>query len=341
MWRQSIKLKPLLVLHEKSEKMMIDAAIFGLGRWGKNLVRSVQGKSTKIQFKYGVVQYPEKYDDFAQEADFNVTADAQAVLADPQISAIILATPHILHVEQIIAAAKAGKAVFCEKPLALTSAQALKAVQACDLANVQLGVGHDKRFWPSMQELKRLANSGVLGDLTHVEGNFTNENLTNFKASWRDHAENIPGGSLTATGIHIVDACVNLLGPIKSVQGIYRQLNGGAQDSMVALFDFNSGATGILSSPRPSPVFWRVHLFGSKGSAEARGQNTVLLSLSGKPEEVFQFETINALQFQLEAFADAIVNKQPYIISPQEILNTVAAFEATAKAVDTSTLVLL
>ena len=221
MWRQSIKLKPLLALREKSEKIMVDAAMFGLGRWGKNLVRSVQGKSTKIQFKYGVVQHPEKYDDFAKEANFDVTADAQAVLADPQISAIILATPHVLHVEQIIAAAKAGKAVFCEKPLALTVAEAHKAVQACDVAHVQLGVGHDKRFWPSMQELKRLANSGVLGDLTHVEGNFTNENLANFKASWRDHSENVPGGSLTATGIHIIDACVNLLGPIKSVQGIY------------------------------------------------------------------------------------------------------------------------
>ena len=89
MWRQSIKLKPLLALREKSEKIMVDAAMFGLGRWGKNLVRSVQGKSTKIQFKYGVVQHPEKYDDFAKEANFDVTADAQAVLADPQISAII------------------------------------------------------------------------------------------------------------------------------------------------------------------------------------------------------------------------------------------------------------
>lgn len=320
---------------------MIQSAIVGLGRWGKNLVRSVQGKSTKIQFAYGIVQHPLNYEDFAKEANFTVTNDVQMVLNEANISAIIIATPHTLHLEQIIAAANAGKAVFCEKPLALNYADALKAVQACNDAHVPLGVGHDKRFWPAMQELKRITDLGLLGDLCHVEGNFTNENLRNIKSSWRDQAENTPGGSLTATGIHVLDACVSLLGPLKSVQGLYQQFNGGSQDTMAALLVFKSGATGLLSSPRPSPVFWRVHLFGSKGSAEVRGPNTLILNLIGKSEEIFQFEAINALHFQLEAFAETIISEQPYLISPQEILNTVEAFEATAKAVDTSTKVYL
>jgi predicted dehydrogenase len=78
------------------------------------------------------------------------------VLADPGIDAIVLATPHSLHCEQIIAVAAAGKAVFCEKPLTLKKAEAARAIEACRAVGVVLGVGTDKRFFPSLHELVRL-----------------------------------------------------------------------------------------------------------------------------------------------------------------------------------------
>ncbi len=312
---------------------MVNAAIFGLGRWGRNLVNAVE-HSDVVRFQKAVVTNPQKHLDFAQEKQLVVTADPNEVLLDPSIQMIVLATPHLLHLPQITAAAKAGKAVFCEKPLALNLEEAQRAVDVCHEHQVLLGVGHDKRFWPSMQHVQQVVRSGELGKLIHIEGNFTNENLKNFQTSWRDLPENVPGGNLTATGIHIVDAFTNLMGPIKSVEGIYRQMDGGSMDTLALLVDFESGATGLLSSPRPSPVFWRVHVFGQYGNIESRGPLQSIQSMSGKEAVVKEFAPINALQFQLEAFARAIEEKKDYLITPQEILNTVAAFEASAKAVD-------
>ena len=314
---------------------MISAAIFGLGRWGKNLVNAVQHQSPHLQFKTAVVTNPGKHQEFAAQAHLMVTDDANAVWQDPSIEMVVLATPHSLHVSQITSAAQAGKAVFCEKPLALTLKEAEVAVQVCQDHQVLLGVGHDKRFWPSMQQVQAVVRSGQLGDLSHIEGIFTNENLKNFQTSWRDIPANVPGGNLTATGIHIIDSFTNLMGPIRSVEGIYRTMNDGQQDTLAMLLEFASGATGLLSSPRPSPVFWRVHVFGSAGNIESRGPLQTIQMMSGKEPDMQSYTAINALQFQLEAFAQAIQNKTPYLISPQNILNTVAAFEAAAKAIDT------
>src|ERR687892_2889923 len=98
---------------------MINAAIVGLGRWGQNLVNSVQGKSDKIRFVVGVLRRPENARAYAERQGLTLHSDLARVLADPAIDAIVLATPHTVHAEQILAAAEAGKAVFTEKPFTL------------------------------------------------------------------------------------------------------------------------------------------------------------------------------------------------------------------------------
>src|SRR5262249_54975914 len=136
---------------------------------------------------------------------------------DARVQAVVLATPHTLHVEQVIAAARAGKAVFCEKPLALTRADAERAIAACREAGVVLATGQDKRHWSSMRQVPRVVASGRLGEILHVEGNFSNETSTQFPVAWRESAAESPGAGMTATGIHIVDAFVNLVGPVRQV----------------------------------------------------------------------------------------------------------------------------
>src|SRR5687767_14025424 len=100
---------------------MINAAIVGLGRWGQNLVNSVQGKSEKIRFTTGVLRHPENAREYAKQQGLKLQSDFAKVLADPAIDAIVLATPHTIHADQVVAAAKAGKPVFSEKPFTLTS----------------------------------------------------------------------------------------------------------------------------------------------------------------------------------------------------------------------------
>lgn len=100
---------------------MLDAAIVGFGRWGKNFVESVQYKSERIRFARGVDTAPEKVREFAARHDLPLCSDFSEVLADPAIKAVVIVTPRSLHRPMVEAAAAAGKHVFCEKPLALNT----------------------------------------------------------------------------------------------------------------------------------------------------------------------------------------------------------------------------
>src|SRR5215217_6724872 len=103
---------------------MIDAALIGLGWWGLNILRSVQGKSGKIRFVHAVSKELDAAMPLAEQHGFRISSDLDAALEDPQVKAVVLATPHSLHADQIVRVAAAGKPVFCEKPLSLRRADA-------------------------------------------------------------------------------------------------------------------------------------------------------------------------------------------------------------------------
>ena len=323
---------------------MLNAAIVGLGRWGQNHVNSVQGVSQKVRFTRGVVRHPEKVQEFADKQGLRLSSDYAELLADPAIKIIVLATPNSQHPAQIIAAAKAGKAVLCEKPLALTRADAERAVQACQKAGVLLGVGQDKRFWPSMQELKRVVDSGVLGELLHVEGHFSNENASNkLHYGWRELPAESPGGSITATGIHILDAFISLIGPVRrvAVQHILQRPPPESLDTLAITFEFANRVSGVLCGVRATPLFWRVHVFGSQGSVESIGPTELVLRTSGGKVERRTFEPVNALRANLEAFADAIEDRAEYPISTAQMVDVIAGLEAIVEAMHSNTAALV
>ena len=120
---------------------MLDVAIFGLGNWGQRLVGAVQGKSERIRFIRGVARSPEKVSGFAREQGFDVHTRYDSVLEDNAVKAIVVATPHSLHHEHVIRAARAGKPVLVEKPFALTRADAEAAVAACETARGEVLAG--------------------------------------------------------------------------------------------------------------------------------------------------------------------------------------------------------
>ena len=317
---------------------MLEAAIVGLGRWGQNYVNSVQGASTRVHFTRAVVRTPDKSREFADKHGLRLSSDYAELLADPAISMIVLATPNSQHPDQIVAAAQAGKAVMCEKPLALTRADAERAVRACKEAGVLLGVGQDKRYWPSMQEMKRVVDSGVLGEVLHVEGHFSNENASKkLQYGWRESPAESPGGSITATGIHVLDAFINLIGPLRrvSAQHILKRPPPESMDTLAITFEFANRVSGVLCGVRATPLFWRVHVFGNQGSAEAAGPNELILRMSGGKVERRTFEPVNALRANLEAFADAIEGRVEYPISTGQMVDVIAALEAIVASVGT------
>src|SRR5215467_6779124 len=313
---------------------MIDAAIVGLGRWGKTLVEAVQGKSEVLRFTHAVSRDPGKLRDYAAEHRLELVGSLEPVLANPAIAAVVLATPHSVHYQQILAVAAAGKAVFCEKPLTLRKAKAERAIEACLRAGVVLGVGTDKRFFPSFRELIQLVKSGGLGEVIHLEAHFSNEVAGTF-AEWRYSPEESPAAGMTGTGIHILDALIAMAGPVRRVQGLLLSHKPPPDplDSLSVLLEFASGISGTLAAVRSTPNYLRVHGFGRHASAEALGHTELVLRRSAAEPQRLNFPPLDSVRANLEAFADAVAGRAPYPIPTSQILGTVAAFEAIAEAV--------
>jgi predicted dehydrogenase len=309
---------------------MLKAAMVGLGRWGQTILNSVQGKSDRIRIVHGVSKEPDIAAPLAQRHDFRLSTDLEGALADPEVKAVLLATPHSLHVEQVRRVAAAGKPVWCEKPLALTRAEAERAVAAAAQAGVPLGTGNNKRCFASMRELARILKSGELGEIMHIEGHFSNEHSTRVSGGWRDDPAESPGLGMTGAGLHVIDAFVNLAGAFQSVyaRSVARKGPPNPRDAVAGMVEFKSGATGLFATVRAAPAFWRVHVFATNGSAEARGEDELIIAKIGGAAEERTFEHVDSLRVMLECFADAVEGKAPFPVMPAQMLDVIGAFEA-------------
>lgn len=307
---------------------MITAAIVGLGRWGRNIVEAASGHD-RLDIVRAVEPDADGAREFCRRHRLELTS-FDAVLADPAIKAVLLATPHSLHPAQVIACAAAGKQVFCEKPLALHRADAARMFEACRQAGVLLAVGHNRRFWPSLRALRDIVSSGELGTLLHVEGHNSNENSNSITAGWRLSDKESPGGGLTGAGLHVLDTFVSMLGPVRHISAQLHSREQGPPplDTAMLMMDFVNGVTGTLSTIRATPFYWRVHVFGTKGSAEVLDETTLIRRASGGKPVWHTLPAINVLRAELDAFADAVEGKRPYPVPEADVLATLTAFEA-------------
>jgi len=312
---------------------MIEAAIVGLGRWGRRLVDAVQDngapKGARLRFTRAAVRTAAKAADFTAAQRLKVGSFEDA-LADDSVRAIVLATPHELHAGQIAAAAKAKKHVFVEKPLAFSLQDAEAAMAAVRAHRLVLAVGYNRRYLPAVADLKRAIAEKALGMLVHLEGNFSNPSGLKYgQGMWRA-AEGGAKGAMTAMGIHVLDAFINLGGPIESVRAtsVRRAMPVAVDDAVSVNVRFRSGASGYLSTLLTTPRHWRLQVFGSAGWAHMRDEHLLeRCGESGVPEQK-TYETVDTVRLELEAFADAIDGRGAYAVTPAEALNGAAALEA-------------
>jgi predicted dehydrogenase len=260
-------------------------------------------------------------------------------LRAPEVEAVILCTPHTLHAEHIVQAARAGKHVFCEKPLSLSGADVLRAVRACNDSGVVLGVGHEKRFEPPVQEVFRAAAAGELGTLLQIEANFSQDKFLSLpEGNWRMSSTEAPAGPMTATGIHLLDLSVGLLGPAERAFASVRQLGSHLAngDTLGILVGFRSGANALLGAVLATPFDGRFAVYGSKGWMEVRDkahpeapEGWVLTKvLRGMEREVETYAPARAVLANLEAFADAAAGGAPYPVPQEQMIANVCALEA-------------
>jgi predicted dehydrogenase len=317
--------------------MTLNAAIVGLGWWGKVLVDSVQGKSSAIRFTRAVTRTGGAGEDVARRLGLKTVADYEEVLADQEVEAVVLATPHRMHVDQIVEAAKAGKPVFTEKPLSLELTEAMRAVQAIRDAGLILGIGTDKRFLANVLELTRLVRSGTLGDLLHLEGQYSNNfSSIGVSGSWRDIEQESPGCGMQGPGLHVLDGLINLAGPVARVDARSYRFKRPPRpvDTVAVLAEFECGATGLISTVRAVPDYFRLQVIGTKGHAEVRGFGSLHVHLLGAEPTVTNFDPTLAVGPLLEAFALAVVGERPFPVTTDSMLDTVGAFEAIIRSLD-------
>jgi predicted dehydrogenase len=320
---------------------MLNAAVIGLGWWGKTIVRTLEG-SAKLRVVRAVDRDPTAAD-WAAQRGLHASTDLADALGDAGVAAVILCTPHSLHTAQIAQAAAARKHVFCEKPLALRRVDVEASIRLCNANGVVLAVGHERRFEPPMLEMRRLAAAGELGTILQIEANFSQDKFLTLPAdNWRLSGTEAPAGPMTATGIHMLDLAVGLLGPAERAFAVARRLGSNLAngDTLGALVSFKSGANLLLSAVLATPFDGRLAVYGNKGWGEIRDkahpeapEGWILTKcLSGGQPSRAEFPPAAAVRANLEAFADAAEGRAPYPVPQSDMIATVAALEAVFRS---------
>jgi predicted dehydrogenase len=320
-------------------------AIVGLGRWGKVLVDSVQGRSDAVRFGAAVARDPAKAAADAEARGLRLHGALDAVLRDPGIDGIVLATPHSQHAAQIEACAAAGKPVLVEKPFTLTRTTAEAALAAARRAGTLVAAAHNRRFLKPVVDLKHLIAAGDLGTVLHIETNFSGNTVGRYtREMWRVAPGESPAGGLAGSGIHHIDTIIHLEGPITEVYAMStrRVHDVPLDDTTSVLFRLASGATASLLTMTATVPVYRIQVFGTRGSAEVRGQAETrgsetleIVCLGSGERETRTYEPFDIERAELEAFADAIKSRRSYPIPLEEVLNGVAAFEAVPRSAET------
>src|SRR5512132_312052 len=227
---------------------MIRAAIVGLGRWGRSLVASVQGKSAELRFVRGHTRTRASAEDFCRMHGVPLVDSYEELLADPDVDAVVLATPHSLHERQILAAAAAGKHIHVEKPITLDHGSADAAVAAARMAGVVLAVGYCRRFHPCVVELRQRLRDGRLGTVVSMVAQHTTSTGQFIPPdNWRAAPDEAPGGALTAVGVHSLDHMIEFAGRVRDVRCVTaRNIPGPSDDTTTVMLRFESGATGLI-----------------------------------------------------------------------------------------------
>jgi predicted dehydrogenase len=326
---------------------VLRVAVIGYGWWGKTIVATLQS-SNLVKVEMVVEQEPLAYEAakaLGDQSGFSVSSSYEDAISNANVDAVILCTPHKLHSAQITAAAKAGKHVFCEKPLCLTLDDAIAAVAACKAAGVLLGIGHERRFEPAIMDLRQRIANGELGTILQIEGNFSQDKFFALAPdNWRLSKELAPCGPLSATGIHLVDLAVAILGPAQSVLARLNTLasNFANGDSLAIMLGFKGGQTALISAILATPFDGRFTVYGSKGWIEVRDRThpenptgwDIRMVFSGK-EMLSSFnEPHPTVRANLEAFAKGALGISPYPVSTDEMLANVAALESIMKSAE-------
>lgn len=198
-------------------------------------------------------------------------ADWRELVSDQEVEAVYIATPVYLHAEQAVAAAEAGKHVLCEKPMALTAAECERMNAAAEANGVRLGVAYYRRFYPSVERVREILESGEVGVPVVAQLNAFErfDPAPDHPRRWLLDKRRSGGGPMFDFGCHRIEVLLNLFGEVTAVRGLAGSVlyEREVEDTACALFQFERGTQATLSvthaAREPQDT---LEIFGSEGS---------------------------------------------------------------------------
>lgn len=267
----------------------------------------------------------------------------EAVLADERVDAVYIPLPNHRHLEWTLAAAAAGKHVLCEKPLALTSADAQAMVDACAASGVVFAEGFMYRHHPTWIEVRELVKSGRIGEVLAIQTRFGYFN--DDPANIRNQLE-AGGGALMDIGCYAINLSRMLFGgePDSVQAAIRRDPVDGTDIVTSAILRFGPGQASFVVSTRMEHV-QRVEVLGSRGRIEVEipfnipidRETRIHLFQGGDPPahpavETFTFAPVDQYTLQAEAFGRAVLDDEPLAHPPSDGVANMKVVEAVFAA---------
>jgi len=243
-------------------------ACIGMGWWSDVLADAIK-RSGKLEIVSCYSRSKEKREKFAAKYGCTAARSYEEVLSSKSVEAIINTTPNAAHLETTLAAAKAGKPTFLDKPIANTIADARAITKACREANVVLALGYQRRRDSHFRWIR--ANLQQFGKLVNAEANLSRDRLGKVDLnSWRYTAEGMPGGVMLQIGIHYSDVLEYLIGPVKAVSGQFVRLvlPGDNPDVASLVLEHENGALSTLNASYASASeYYLMNLYGKEATA--------------------------------------------------------------------------
>lgn len=265
----------------------------------------------------------------------------EEMLRNPDVTVVAIHTPNAQHAAQAIAAARAGKHVFCDKPMAIAVADAENMVRECERAGVRLGINFHNRFMPCFHEIRRVIGSGEIGDVHLVQLEVSPGARSGGRlATWRIDPALAGLGTTYSIGVHAYDILRYLLAAeVEMVSALFDKPRGVMEEMNVSLVRFANGALSQLSVHENSPLPHNdIVIYGSKGRITGRG---ITRSRDGGVLEVMNddgrthsqaFPAINAHGACVKAFSDALLEGREFVPSGIDGLRSVQVTDAMARS---------
>ena len=229
--------------------------------------------------------------------------DADALINDPEVNAVYIATPPDTHAFYALKVAAAGKPIYVEKPMARTHQECLNMVEACKKAQVPLYVAYYRRELEIYKTVKRLITEGVIGDVRLVDIKLFKHTQINNDENWRLNPEIAGGGLFYDLASHQLDIMDYLFGEIKSAQGFGTNQAGKypAEDIVMGNFCFENGIMGQGTwcfNAAPNSEVELTTIYGSKGQLSFTFFSNfhIELKINGQRKKILKFDMPKHIQ---------------------------------------------